>query len=224
MRDAPGDRPTGQWATGPARRLLLLVLLLSSTHGALAEFYKYEDQWGNLYLTDRPMKGGGYRLLWRSGEDPRYAAYSRIDIAGMSRNRTRLSPLIDRVAINEGLDPGLLHAVVRVESAYDPMALSRKGAQGLMQLMPATARRFGVEDSWDPLQNLTGGARYLKQLLETFEGDFELTLAAYNAGENAVRKYGNRVPPFPETRDYVKKVVAFYQRNRQTVVAYPTAR
>jgi soluble lytic murein transglycosylase-like protein len=187
---------------------LVATVLLFQTLPATAEIYKYEDRSGNLYFTDSPMKGVSYTLLWRSGNDPRFGSYSRIDIAGMKQNRKRLSPLIDRVARREQVHPGLLHAVVRAESAYDSRALSRKGAQGLMQLMPATARRFGVRDSWDPEQNLVGGARYLKILKKMFDDDLELVLAAYNAGENAVRKYGNQIPPFPETRDYVRKVIS----------------
>lgn len=200
---------------------IVATALLLQTLSAKAEIYKYEDPLGNLYFTDSPMKGTPYKLLWRSGNDPRFGSYSRIDIAGMKQNRERYSPLIEQVARYEGVYPGLLHAVVRAESAYDPRALSRKGAQGLMQLMPPTARRFGVRDSWDPEQNLAGGARYLKSLMEMFDDNLELVLAAYNAGENAVRKYGNQIPPFPETRKYVKKVVSFYQKNRRLAGIYP---
>ncbi|MCB1903858.1 MAG: lytic transglycosylase domain-containing protein, partial [Gammaproteobacteria bacterium] len=89
--------------------------------------------------------------------------------------------------------------------------LSKKGARGLMQLMPGTADRYGVNDSWDPEQNLDGGARYLRDLLDMFDQDLKLAVAAYNAGENAVKKYGNKIPPYPETVQYVRKVVTFYQ-------------
>ena len=119
--------------------------------------------------------------------------------------------MIEKVAQRTNLKPELLHAVVRAESAYDPKALSKKGARGLMQLMPATADRYGVNDSWDPEQNLDGGARYLRDLLDMFDQNLKLAVAAYNAGENAVKKYGNTIPPYPETRQYVRKVVTFYQ-------------
>ena len=99
-----------------------------------------------------------------------------------------------------------------VESAYDAQARSNKGAIGLMQLMPDTARRYGVRDRQDPAANVDGGARYLRDLLEAFENDVELAVAAYNAGENAVVQYGNQIPPFPETRSYVRKVLGYYER------------
>ena len=118
------------------------------------------------------------------------------------------------LAVAEEVDvsPHLLHAVIAVESAYDARAVSPKGAQGLMQLMPATAQRFGVSDPFDPHENVRGGARYLKVLMDQFKGDINLTLAAYNAGESAVVRYGNRVPPFAETQKYVPKVISHMQR------------
>jgi soluble lytic murein transglycosylase-like protein len=123
-----------------------------------------------------------------------------------------LSRIVLRVAEEVDVSPQLLHAVIAVESAYDVRAVSPKGAQGLMQLMPATAQRFGVSDPFDPHENVRGGARYLKALMEQFKGDINLTLAAYNAGESAVVRYGNRVPPFAETQKYVPKVIAHMQR------------
>ena len=176
-----------------------------------AEIYKYQDRAGNLYFTDNPMKGSHYRLLWRSGNDPRFVSHARIDAASMQRNKVIYSAMIERTAKRWQLSPELLHAVVRAESAYDPNALSRAGAQGLMQLMPETAHRYDVANAWDPAENLDGGARYLKDLLQMFDSNLKLALAAYNAGENAVKKYGNQIPPFPETKNYVKKVIAFYQ-------------
>lgn len=225
----PQQRQTGylepmRYAPPLCRTLTLALLLVLLPGSAWAEFYKYLDRSGRVVLSDRPP-AAGERLLWRSRNDPRYADYSRIDLSSMERNRRRYAPLIDRVARDNGLPPELLHALVRAESAYDPRALSKKGARGLMQLMPATARRYGVADSWDPEQNLRGGARYLSDLLQMFDRDLELAVAAYNAGENAVKRFGNRIPPYDETRDYVRKVVAFYQQATPRVVsAYPTAR
>lgn len=120
--------------------------------------------------------------------------------------------IVLQVAQEIDVSPYLLHAVISVESAYDARAVSRKGAQGLMQLMPATAQRFGVTDPFDPHDNVRGGARYLKALLAQFNGDLQLSLAAYNAGESAVVRYGNRVPPYAETQKYVPKVLARMQR------------
>jgi soluble lytic murein transglycosylase-like protein len=120
--------------------------------------------------------------------------------------------IVLQVAEEVDVSAHLLHAIIAVESAYDARAVSSKGAQGLMQLMPATAQRFGVLDPFDPHENVRAGARYLKALMAQFNGDLKLTLAAYNAGESAVVRYGNRVPPFAETQKYVPKVMARLQR------------
>ncbi len=120
-----------------------------------------------------------------------------------------LNRVILRSANRHQVDPDLVRAVVRVESNFNPNAVSPRGAQGLMQLIPATAERFGVRNPFDPVDNIEGGVRYLKFLLERFRGDLELTLAAYNAGENAVSRY-NGVPPFRETRDYLLKISRIY--------------
>ena len=136
------------------------------------------------------------------------------DAQSYRKNRKQYSPLIEEVAQQERLQPELLHAVVSVESAYDPEAVSPKGAVGLMQLMPSTAKRYGVENIRDPEENVQAGANYLKDLLEEFDQDLKLALAAYNAGENAVRRYGNRIPPFPETQRYVSKVMGLYREGR----------
>ena len=203
-----------------AKFVFLIAIVWSQA--VSAEIFKYEDARGNLYFTDKPMKGSAYRLLWRSGPS-RSTHRSRINTAATEENRRKYSALIDRVARQENIRPALLHAVVRAESAYDPNALSRKGAMGLMQLMPMTAKRLGVSDSWDPEQNLRGGARYLSELLGIFDNDLKLTLAAYNAGENAVMKYGNQIPPYPETQDYVIKVLNFFEEHSLSG-KYPTLR
>jgi soluble lytic murein transglycosylase-like protein len=125
-----------------------------------------------------------------------------------ARPAVRLAPMIEKVAQETSISPHLLHAVISVESGYDAKAVSRKGAQGLMQLMPQTAQRFGVRNALDPAENVRGGALYLKWLLDYFNGDLRLVLASYNAGEVEVVKAGYRIPPFKETRDYVPKVLA----------------
>lgn len=182
----------------------------------VADIYKYEDRSGKLYFTDRPMKGSRYHLLWHSKTKQKKSASSRIDTASTDRNRHRYSPLIQEIAKKVRLKPALLHAVIRAESAYDPRALSRTGARGLMQLMPETAKRYGVYDSWDPKSNLTGGATYLRDLLIMFNNDLRLALAAYNAGENAVKRFGNKVPPYPETEAYVTRVLELYTENQSS--------
>jgi soluble lytic murein transglycosylase-like protein len=113
--------------------------------------------------------------------------------------------LVDHIAERHAVDRDLVHSMIRVESNYNPFAVSDKGALGLMQLVPATARRFGVSDSFNPEQNIEGGVRYLKYLLDHYNGDPSRALAAYNAGEGTVERFGG-VPPFPETRSYVYRV------------------
>ena len=125
-----------------------------------------------------------------------------------------LSNLIDPVAARHGLDSRLVAAVIWVESSGDPNAVSKKGAQGLMQLMPATARELGVRNVLDPGQNVDGGSHYLRRMLDEHDGDLSLALAAYNAGPDAVRRYGG-VPPYRETRDYVGRVLKVYERAKE---------
>jgi soluble lytic murein transglycosylase-like protein len=120
-----------------------------------------------------------------------------------------INDLIHRTARRLEIDPQLVHAIIKVESEYNPRAVSRKGAMGLMQLIPATAQRFGVANAFDPKQNLEGGVTYLKYLLNLFGGDLALSLAAYNAGEHAVLRSGG-IPWITETRDYVRKVTELY--------------
>jgi len=124
-----------------------------------------------------------------------------------------LDEAVRRIAADQQLPPELIHSVIKVESNYNPKAVSPKGAQGLMQLIPATARRFGVQDAFNPVDNIQGGARYLKYLLDLHNGDYTLALAAYNAGEGAVARYGT-VPPYPETQNYVQSVAGELRRNR----------
>ncbi len=126
-------------------------------------------------------------------------------------HRQRFAPDIHRIAAQHRLDPALLHAVISAESSYNPWAVSPKGAMGLMQLMPGTAARFGVGNAYDPVANMQGGARYLRWLLDYFN-DTRLAVAAYNAGEGAVQKYGNQIPPYRETQNYVVKVLNYYQQ------------
>ncbi len=116
-----------------------------------------------------------------------------------------IDEVVAQVAVRESLPPQLIHSVIKVESNYDRFAVSPKGAQGLMQLIPETARRFGVADAFNPADNIQGGAKYLRYLLELYKGDYPLALAAYNAGEGAVAKYGG-VPPYAETRNYLVQV------------------
>jgi soluble lytic murein transglycosylase-like protein len=163
-----------------------------------------------LYKRERPQvktfPGSSLVIINVPGSAPRRLARGGVNPA----YRKQFAPLVATVARELGLDPALLHAVVTVESGYNPRARSVKGAAGLMQLMPETARRYQVSDIWDPRQNLSGGARYLRDLLAMFNNNVSLALAAYNAGEKAVIDSGNRIPPYPETRNYVPQVMRHY--------------
>ena len=155
--------------------------------------YAYADERGSWHFTDVP-------------DDPRYRA-----VGGPAPAAQRpYEELIEATARSLGVDAALVHAVIGVESAYDARAVSKRGAAGLMQLMPPTAARFGVTDPFDPAQNIRGGTQYLQELLRRFGNDLELALAAYNAGEGAVERYGRKMPPYPETIAYVPRVLRAY--------------
>jgi soluble lytic murein transglycosylase-like protein len=180
---------------------IALFLLAMAAPPLRAEVFAYVSERGSLVLSnldgDR-QRGTVLVAATVDGQPP-----------GAAQSWYRALPYRDEVeqaAREFGLDASLLHAVIGVESGHSAAAVSAKGAIGLMQLMPPTARRFGVADAYDPLQNIRGGARYLRYLLDLFGGDVELALAAYNAGENAVLRHGRRVPPFRETIEYVRKV------------------
>ena len=196
--------------------LLLTCLTLLPTPGE-AKIYRYIDPHGRLLLTDKP-KPRNYIPLVKTdrGWVPQYRY--RLE----TKNRRRFSPYIRSAAHQHRLPYHLLHAVITVESAYNEDAISHAGAQGLMQLMPATAKRFGVQDPFNPQQNINGGSRYLSYLITLFEGNYHLALAAYNAGENAVKRYGNRIPPYKETQNYVRKVMKYYREYR--LQSSPTSR
>jgi soluble lytic murein transglycosylase-like protein len=129
-----------------------------------------------------------------------------------------LKTLVDTISLNHGVDPALVRAVIKTESNFNRWAVSNKGARGLMQLIPQTGSRYGVRDFFDPQQNVEGGVQYLKFLLEKFNGNLDLSLAAYNAGENLVERLG-RIPPIPETTNYVRRVRANYTKRTAPLVA-----
>lgn len=186
------------------RMTFLIVLMVLFAPIALGDIYKKTDQNGRVYFTDEP-KGKGYRIVMRTPKK------GTVDYKNFVKNRRKFTPLIHDKARLFEVDPALVMAVIHAESAYDQYAKSRAGAVGLMQLMPATAERFGVSNRRNATQNVSGGIQYLRHLLELFEFNIRLTLAAYNAGESAVAKYDNNIPPYPETQNYVKKVVGYYQ-------------
>lgn len=132
-------------------------------------------------------------------------------VADHNPNRKVVEGWVNQIAPSYGIDPALIMAVIHAESAFNVAAVSNKNAQGLMQLIPETARRFGVNDSWDPIQNIKGGTAYLHWLLRHFDGKVDLVLAAYNAGEGAVERY-HGIPPYRETQNYVKQILARYSK------------
>ena len=193
------------------RRVGALALLLGLCAGAHADVWKRVDSNGVTHLSDSYL-GAGSVLLMRTKKS-RGARRGGVKRSYLERVK-RHSPLIEKTAAHYRLDSALVHAVIRAESAYNPDAVSHKGAVGLMQLMPGTAQRYGVSDRHDPAQNVSAGVRYLRDLLLQFRS-VSLALAAYNAGEGAVSRHGNQVPPFAETRQYVEKVIRFYREGPQ---------
>ncbi|MEI8208957.1 MAG: DUF4124 domain-containing protein [Methylococcales bacterium] len=202
-------------------RKWVVLLILGVSSGAQADIYKYTDNSGNIYYTDHPENSLYQRIIKSRPHVPvvKNTLFDRPVIYplkvngfnGDAINKKRFSSLIEQAAYRHQVDAKLVHAVIQTESAYNSTAQSPKGAVGLMQLMPDTAKRFGVFDRSDPDQNVDGGIRYLKHLMNLFSPNLELALAAYNAGENAVMRYNNSIPPYPETQNYVKQVLALYR-------------
>lgn len=204
-------------------QFLVPLLFLSATDAA-ADIYGYVDEHGIAHLSPVPLDARYYLFKKEAPpppvppaepvaamEPPALPAPPPLQIGPTGK---RYADVIRRAADEVGLDAALIHAVVAAESGYDARAVSRKGAVGLMQLMPATASRYRVKDIWDPLENVRGGARYLRDLLVMFKDNLDLALAAYNAGEGAVIAAGHRIPPYRETRHYVPKVRELIQRYR----------
>lgn len=182
-----------------------------------AAIYSYRDEKGRLFLTDSPPNSK-YQIVVtsrknRAGPDdpnaPAQAVSEMVPQKVLLPNDETYSPYINRAAKATAVDPYLIKAIIKVESDFDPRVLSSKGAQGLMQLIPSTARLVGCKDAFDPADNIMGGTRYLKMMLERFGGQLDLALASYNAGPGRVDQY-NGIPPFRETRNYVKKVKHYF--------------
>lgn len=200
------------------RLVVLIFACLLWMQPAQADIYKYVDKHGRVILTDKPTHKGYKRLVktWKGWVEveKRYGR-SSINYRSMKENRKKYSGTISHFANEYKLPTPLLHAVITAESSYDPNAVSRAGAVGLMQLMPGTAKRYGVLNRKNPYQNIKGGSNYLRDLLGMFDNNLVLALAAYNAGENAVKKYGNKIPPYKETQSYVKKVLSYYKQYKK---------
>lgn len=183
---------------------LALALLLTPARAA-DKMYASRDANGTIVISDHPIDEP--TVIYAVPGAPRYVTTTPVDTDEESISaRERYEPLVVEHANKHGLRPELVRAVIQVESAYNPRALSPKGAMGLMQLMPETARLLGVQRPYDPAQNIAGGTRYLRLLLDKYDGDETLALAAYNAGSGAVDRHGRKLPPYRETEDYVRKV------------------
>ncbi len=192
-----------------------------------ADIWGFVDDKGVAHLSDHQVDAR-YFLFKKEAPRPKaevfdYSALEKMTSigvgagAGNAAMRAQFAPLIAQVATEYGLDVALMHAIITVESGYNPQAKSPAGAIGLMQLMPGTAARYGVRNIWDPLENLHGGARYLRFLMGMFPNKLDLVLAAYNAGEGAVQQHGMKIPPYAETIAYVPSVIRHYERYRAAV-------
>lgn len=187
----------------PVYRCLVLAAFCSILASpAVAQIYSWRDADGTLVLSDKPRADGGAQATYAVHGSASMRATTPFSSSGKS---APFEASIVEHARRERVAADLVRAVIQVESAFNPVAVSPKGAMGLMQLMPATAVELGVANPFDPDQNIRGGVQYLRRLLDRYNGNVELALAAYNAGMGAVEKYGD-VPPYRETKDYVKKV------------------
>ena len=198
-------------------RLILLLVSAVSAGIAHADIYRYVDADGTVHFTNVPQDSRfKVYLKEKRKPDPVTDTLASEIRYYNEKDRARYAKPIQDAARATRLEPALIHAVISAESGYNPFARSRKGAAGLMQLMPETAKRYGVKNRLDPTQNISGGARYLRDLIRLFNNDVQLAVAAYNAGENAVVRYGNRIPPYQETMTYVPRVMTYYKKYRTT--------
>ena len=181
---------------------LALCAVAGVSRPAEAQIYAWRDPSGVLTLSDRPQNAAAQAITVPVGSPL------------VTRSNPHYEPLIRQHASQQGIRPELVRAVIQVESAFNARAVSHKGAMGLMQLMPATARLFGVIDPFNPAENIRAGVSYLRQLLERYDHDEQLALAAYNAGPAAVDKYGSKVPPYKETQNYVQKITGIRGNTR----------
>lgn len=201
-------KKTTKHRTGAGQITMALGIALGGYWAApaYADVYKFTDENNVVHFHNIP-----------NHPDPRFKVFLReqpFTKPGSQfthPNRKHFAPIISKMAQRYNIDEELLHAIIRTESSYNPNAVSPKGAVGLMQLMPGTAGRYGVADSYDPIENIRGGTQYLRDLLEMFDNNLKLAVAAYNCGENAVIRYGHKIPPYNETINYVAKVFDLYQ-------------
>ena len=192
-----------------SQKLTIFVFLMTSLMAlpvSSADIYKYEDDEGVLHFTDAPTDRR-FKIFMRDIKRDRLLR-TNFRLSPCTGNPAEFESIINSCSLQYGVDKSLVKAVIHAESGYDPNAVSSKGAGGLMQLMPKTAESLKVSNTFDPKENISGGVRYLRFLLDTFKGDVPLALAAYNAGLSRVAQYGG-IPPYVETRNYVDKVLQY---------------
>jgi soluble lytic murein transglycosylase-like protein len=188
---------------------MLAAVALLTCHGrALGSIFSFTDEHGVVHYSNVPVDSRYEIFLVTSEASPKRPP---MPLATLLRRAERFAGLIDAAARSHRVEPSLVRAVMVAESGCDPNAISKRGARGLMQLMPAMARQYGVRNALDPEQNIQAGTHYLRDLLDYYENDLERVLAAYNAGPAAVDQHGGAIPPFRETLAYVPRVLRIYQ-------------
>lgn len=192
--------------------LNLLPLGVSGANAQSSNIYLYKQQDGSRLFTDEKKPRRGHVFLGHYGRPTAYSSCRGLSPAAFKTRADSFQPLIGKHAAAQGVPPELIKAVMHVESCFDRRAVSRVGARGLMQLMPETAAMLGVKNSFDAEQNIAGGARYLAMMRRRYPHNWQLVLAAYNAGPGAVEKYG-AIPPYPETQNYVLRVMKLYEKS-----------
>jgi soluble lytic murein transglycosylase-like protein len=202
----------------PALCALALAVVASA---ARADIFAYTDDAGVVHYSNVP-DSPRYQLMVRTPMADEGRKVDQKITAGWLARAADYDDAIEGAARESTIHPALVRAVIVVESGFNPRAISRKGAMGLMQLLPSTARRYGAFNALDPVQNIYAGVRCLAALLVRYDSNVELALAAYNAGEAAVERYGRRIPPYRETRKYVPSVLAVYRALRANTLQEPT--
>lgn len=193
---------------------LLIALGLCGPVSAPAETYVYQEKDGTRWITDRTLDPSHFIFIRKYGRTTATRSCKGVTPTILEQRAQRYMPAVTQYSEKHHVDVQLIKAMITVESCFDAQAVSRAGAYGLMQLMPDTARRYHVLDRFDPNDNLQGGIRHFRDLLNRFENNLAYSLAAYNAGVGNVLKHEG-IPPFPETRDYVQRVLKYYERYRQ---------
>lgn len=204
-------------------RVFTCICLLFTGPVASAETFVYQEKDGTRWITDRPLNPLEFDFIDKYGRPTATKSCKGVTDMIMERRASVYMPTVRHLALERQLEPELVKAIITVESCFDARAVSRAGAHGLMQLMPGTARNYGVYDRFNPEQNLRAGIQHLRDLMDDYRDNLELALAAYNAGAHNVKKYRG-IPPFRETQNYVVKVIDYFERYKSQSGFVPVAR